>query len=653
MKRLLILLTFFSLLLPAQAIDTPQKHVKDSLLRVYLASPADTTRLKALYNLALLDSKSPTSIYYQDKLLKEAIAQSNLYFQSLAICHHIIYYYNRLDEKHVAQWVHKLEKLAQEHNYYTNYCKAKKMLIELYTINHKIELAQNEASDMYEEASKLNDRNGMREAYLCLLSCYFETMRYNEGLDALNKAFELTLPDDPPLDKVNIYSKAILVYSSLYKNEELLSNLKKMEKATNDFLKQNTPIIPNTYLEILLFIETHYALYYTRQQQPEKAWNHLQKAEVYQQTSSFIPYRVTYFATGGEYYRSIKEYDKALEYWDNAIRLIEPFSPKDAMTYSIQKADLLVDTGRSEEALPLYKKVIRTKDSLYNDLATSQMEEIQSLYNIDKLILQKEQRRTLYHYICLSISVITIIALLVFNIHIYRSRKRLQKDEKEMRKLTAIAEEANEVKSRFLANMSYNIRIPLNNVVGFSQLMTDDKDLSEEEKKEYSGIIQNNSTELIHLVNDVLDLSRLEANMMKFQLQDCNVQEWCSDLSCIVQMQSERKINLQLHAQVDNAVIHTDVNRLTQIFSNILLYPTDCEEVRQINMEMIYKPEMKKITCRIENSPLLDPRFASQKVTIRQGIAQLFFRHFNGTYRTEKTEGGIPVLFLTYPTLTT
>ena len=70
-----------------------------------------------------------------------------------------------------------------------------------------------------------------------------------------------------------------------------------------------------------------------------------------------------------------------------------------------------------------------------------------------------------------------------------------------MKRLTAIAEEANEIKSRFLANMSYNIRIPLNNVVGFSQLITDDTGLSEEEKREYSGIIQNNAAELIQLVN--------------------------------------------------------------------------------------------------------------------------------------------------------
>ena len=108
-----------------------------------------------------------------------------------------------------------------------------------------------------------------------------------------------------------------------------------------------------------------------------------------------------------------------------------------------------------------------------------------------------------------------------------------------------IAEEANEIKSRFLTTMSYNIRIPLNNVVGFSQLMTEDVYLSEDEKREYSGIIQSNSAELIRRVNDVLDLSSLEANMTKFQLQNCNVHEWCNELPCLVQMRSEGSIHLE------------------------------------------------------------------------------------------------------------
>lgn len=323
-----------------------------------------------------------------------------------------------------------------------------------------------------------------------------------------------------------------------------------------------------------------------------------------------------------------------------------------SINYDIRKADSLVKAGKPDEALPFYKKSLKTKDSLYNLLTALQMEEILSLYNAEKLMLQKEQKRSMFHQICLSVSLIIIIALLFFNIHIYRSRKRLQKDEQEMRRLTAIAEEANEVKSRFLANMSYNIRIPLNNVVGFSQLMTEDANLNEEEKKEYSGIIQANSAELIQLVNNVLDLSRLEANMMKFQLQECNIQEWCNDLAYIVRTRSEGNIRLQLQADTGDATIRTDINRFTQIVCSMLLYPVECKEVREVKMLLTYNPEAKEINCRIENSPLADPASASQKEAILQKINLLFFEHFNGSYQIKKGEKDGVVILFTYPVLT-
>lgn len=314
----------------------------------------------------------------------------------------------------------------------------------------------------------------------------------------------------------------------------------------------------------------------------------------------------------------------------------------------IRKADSLVKAGKPDEALTYYKSSLKSKDSLYNLITNSQMEEILSLYNMDKLILQREQRRRMFHQACLYISVIIILALLLTNIHIYRSRKRLQKNEKEIRRLTSIAEEANEIKSHFLTNMSYNIRIPLNNVVGFSQLMTEDGNLNEKEKREYSGIIQSNSAELIQLVNNVLDLSRLEANMMKFQLQNCNVQEWCNELSYLVQLRSEGYIHLELQADVDNAIIHTDVSRFTQIISSMLLYPVECKK----GMQLVYNQEKQEINSRIDNSPLVDSAFASQKEAILQRISLLFFEHFNGSYRVENCENN-PIIFFTYPTLMT
>ena len=567
MKQIFTLLIALCWLLPSAHADVRRTEAKDSLLRIYLASPADTTRLETLYQIALLDQLSPTFIYYENKLLEEAIAQKNIPYQSAAIYAHIIYYYNLLDQKHAEQWLKRLEQLSEEHNYYRHYFRGKKMMIEFYVISQKIELALKQAQDMYDKAQSLGNHDGMREACLCLMTGYFNTLRYKEGITYLNKAFELTSPDSSLATQIDLLTKAVLAYSYLHDNDNMFRYLEELNNAKNRLQEEGTTVLTNGYTNLYLLIDLQYALYYTRLQRPAEAWEYLQKAERHLSTSSFLPYRLIRLAAYAEYYQLTKEYDKALVYLEDAIELVTPISLDNAMIYGLQKADILVKMGFPDDALPIYKQITKARDSLYTVFSTSQIEQIQSLYNMD-------------------------------------------------------------------------------------QLLSTDNELDEEERKEYSGIIQTNSGELIQLVNDVLDLSRLEANMMKFQLQDCNVKEWCNELGCLIQMRSEGRILLELQVEVGDVRIHTDVNRLTQIVTSMLLYPNDCKETRKVSMFLVNHPDKHIIACRIENSPIADSRFASQKVSVQQKINQLFFEHFKGTYQTENVEEGeIAVITFTYPTL--
>ena len=89
-----------------------------------------------------------------------------------------------------------------------------------------------------------------------------------------------------------------------------------------------------------------------------------------------------------------------------------------------------------------------------------------------------------------------------------------------------------------------------------------------------------------------------------------------------IQMRSEGHILLKLQVEVGDARIHTDVNRLTQIVTSMLLYPNDCKETRKVSMFLVNHPDKHIIACRIENSPIADPRFASQKVSVQQKISK-------------------------------
>ena len=642
-KRLIIALALGTgILFTANAQNST---IKDSLLRIYVTAPHNSTRLDVLHDIARLDQQTPVFLYYENKLLQEATEQNNLRYQSLATYEHIIYFFNKLDLKRVTQWMNRMEVLAEKHNYYNDYFKAKKLQIEMYTINQQIELAIHEANIMYDKAKKLNDSNGMREACLCLMTSYIATLRYEDGAKALEEAFHLMSPQDRPMDKINLLSKAVLAYSFLHNNEKMYASLEQMKVAIQDLITA-TPALKNAYSALYMGMETQYALYYVRTGNLKKAWEHLQKADEYDTPNTFLPYRVSRLQAYAEYYRARKEYEKALESLDNAITLTLQMSFPDAILYMAMKADILVDMGHPEVAINIYKKVMRDKDSLYRELSNAQMEQIQSLYNMDKLVLKREQQQEKIHYFVLIVIGIALLTLIAFVIHMYFSRKRLQKDEKEVARLSEIAEEANEVKSRFLANMSYNIRIPLNNVVGFSQLLSTDMGLDDKEKLEYSEIIQANSTDLIQLVNDVLDLSRLEAKMMKFQILDCEMREICNDLIYMARRDSNGHIHAELDSDVEHQMLRMDANRFNQAVLSMLIYPVPNDTDREVKMQLSKDEGNQLLIFRIVNSPLVDPAFASHQVSIRLKINQLLFEHFGGSFMvSESAEDGYSITF--------
>lgn len=131
------------------------------------------------------------------------------------------------------------------------------------------------------------------------------------------------------------------------------------------------------------------------------------------------------------------------------------------------------------------------------------------------------------------------------------------------------AEESNRLKSAFLANMSHEIRTPLNAIVGFSALLstTDDK----EEKSEYAHIIENNNALLLQLINDILDLSKIEAGTLEFVIAPVDINSMLENLeqSFRLKMQ-DSPVRLLFTERLEHCVIATDHNRVVQVITNFL-----------------------------------------------------------------------------------
>lgn len=130
------------------------------------------------------------------------------------------------------------------------------------------------------------------------------------------------------------------------------------------------------------------------------------------------------------------------------------------------------------------------------------------------------------------------------------------------------AEETNRLKSAFLANMSHEIRTPLNAIVGFANLlgMVD----NEEEKQEFINIINTNSDLLLQLINDILDMSRIEAGLLEFNMGEMDVNSLCESIVKTMQLKAKPGVKVIFDQHLPLCRIMNDSKRLHQVISNFV-----------------------------------------------------------------------------------
>ena len=647
MKRIGI---FCIILLGLITIQTAQAMtVKDSLVQVLDTIPANKTRLNVLYLLAYQDPMSPSCLNYLDRLLKEAAVQEDIEYQCLAMYAYVVYYFNHQDGKNTKLWMDKLTEISLKHKYYNTYFSAKRAEILMHIIEHKIEYSITQAEEMYRLASQTNNTQGMRYAKLCLMNAYLMSARYKEGENAGFEAYRL-LPATASLEERKDILQEISLACASIESEESLKYLKEFEIVLDKMSRQEAKFKLRIHHTSYLLLETLYANYYLQNGHIDEARIHLKKMNEYFSPTDYIPCRGLYYDVYAQYYRITQMYDKALIYADSAINLLSGVSDNNGLDYRIKRAGILADAGRTDEAIPLLRNLLAKKDTFYQHLSTSQMEEIYEMKKIDELLLEKEKHRSIIQTIELALITIALIILIPATIRIFYVKKRLKKEEEEIKKMTQIAEEANEVKSHFLSNMSYDIRSTLNNVLGFSQLMTQDPNSIETAQwKEYSEIVQTNSTELIQLVNDILDLSRLEAGKTKWQVQEYDIIPLCSDIVSIAQMRNKGKIQIDFKTTIKEQAFQLDITRFTQVIVSTLIYPVPCDLQRHVTFSLYCNEQEKLLVFRIINTPLADAEFQIRKTDVRHRINRLTIEYFGGTYTVISNLKEEPTIIITYP----
>lgn len=141
--------------------------------------------------------------------------------------------------------------------------------------------------------------------------------------------------------------------------------------------------------------------------------------------------------------------------------------------------------------------------------------------------------------------------------------------ELELRLAKEKAEESDRLKSAFLANMSHEIRTPLNAIVGFSGVLTTDE-CDMESRQEYASIIQKNSDLLLRLINDILDISRLETGRLQFTFEEYEIVSVCRSVMATTSYGKRDQVAYVFEPACEPFLLVTDVQRLQQILINLL-----------------------------------------------------------------------------------
>lgn len=686
-KSLLVILFLCGLLvssLCAGVAESQTVYKADSLKAVLSSTTDPHVLIPALFKLANEYAQKKEETIYLQHCYEEAVRIDSIPAVYASLSRLARYYYNDDNRDSLYFWGIKIDSISKSRNEYPNELfDFKSYSCQNLLWAHDYELALNEALEEYRLASELNHSYGLLRCTESL-GLIYQTVRrdsdavvaFQEGLDMIEKAdCPETVKYETNVRLSSYQAECAIRVSPVEQAKEMLDHYKtaigELEELTRRTGHQYK--VGRDYWLLYCF----YADLYVRQKMPDKARQALVEAAKYVGNNLTKDDYVlnTYLVSQAHYYKLIGDLPQA-------IRLIDKVFETECIPSDLQfKADILQEQGRLDEALLLYDVLGKIESERNKETFFRQLTQLRTLHELNEKEEQEHEmqlnneRMAQKQNLLIFFSVVAVILLcLITVLLIYYQRTRRLKNELLVEKQSLLesqndlqnekikAEEASRMKSTFVANMSHEIRTPLNAIVGFSDLLIDESAMPEE-REVYADVIRNNTEQLLNLVNDVLDLSRMETGDLNFTFGDYPLNECCRNALDSITRRLPEGVALTFSPDTIPVTLHTDKLRLQQILTNLLTNSVKFTTQGEINLAYQVDKEKNQVHISVTDTGCGIPKEKQAAVFRRYeklddyksgaglglSICTLIADHLGGTLSIDPTyENGARFIF-THP----
>ena len=460
----------------------------------------------------------------------------------------------------------------------------------------------------------IGKKNELYYPYYSIASCYVNHRKYKEAEEYTLKSLE-TVPNE---------ISAIGCYLNLFRIYTLTGKYEKAATYRNIILRDKergmlqTGRLENFYIiSARYFLETgdyNQALTYCDSIKDKSLKKNL-KSQIYAQTGD---YRTAY-----QYMLDFTAINDSLIRHNNSealaahnARFNNQKLELDKNRLMLQNAEMQLKQAQDRERLILMEK---ERDRIELENRDLQLEQQRTAIELEKAETQKQRLEVMHRQEELNkierekaaakrkgVVIISVLLLITGFSTIYaitrkQHARQLQKEKEVAEAARSRAEKADKLKSSFLQNMSHEIRTPLNAIVGFNDLLNDPSmELDGEERQELLRHLHTNTHLLLTLVNDVLDLSKLESGNYNITLVPTNLSELCRSTLAGVGGRVSEGVELLLKQPPVDTVMTTDQQRLQQILTNLLV--NACKYTRQGSITLAYEQKDGKVVFSVTDT---------------------------------------------------